>query len=84
MVLPNDYLENHNLDSLNMVQERKDLLDFLTNKKAKILKDWNGNIWLMVIVNSPSVSFERNSSMSLANVSASWAEIGNYNSQNDL
>lgn len=84
MVLPNDYLENHNLDSLNMVQERKDLLDFLTNKKAKILKDWNGNIWLMIIVNSPSVSFERNSSMSLANVSASWAEIGNYNSQNDL
>ena len=83
-VLPNDYLENHKLDTLNMVKERKDLLDFLTNKKAKILKDWNGNIWLMIITNNPSVAFERNSSMGIADVSASWIEIGDYNSQKDL
>ena len=83
-VLPNDYLEQHDLNRLEMVQERKDLLDFLTNKKAKLLKDWNGNIWLMVITNSPSVSFNRDSAMGIADVSASWTEIGDYNSQKDL
>lgn len=83
-VLPNDYLENHDLNRLEMVQERKDLLDFLTNKKAKLLKDWNGNIWLLVITNSPSVSFDRDSAMGIADVSASWTEIGDYNSQKDL
>ena len=67
-----------------MVNERKQLLDFLTNKNAKILKDWNGNIWLIVIVNNPSVSFQQNTSMRLADVSASWVEIGDYNSQKDL
>lgn len=83
-VLPNDYLENHNLNTLTMVNERKTLLDFLTNKKPKILKDWNGNIWLMVIAENPSVNFKRDSSMAIADVSASWIEIGDYNNQKDL
>lgn len=83
-VLPNDYLETYNLDKLKMVQERKELLDFLTNKKAKILKDWNGNIWLMIITNNPSVSYQRGSSMGIADVSASWTEIGDFNNQKDL
>ena len=83
-VLPNDFLENHNFNALDMVNERKELLDFLTNKNAKILKDWNGNIWLIIIVNNPSISFQTNTSMKLADVSASWVEIGDYNSQKDL
>ena len=83
-VLPNDYLENHVLDKLVMVNERQNLLDFLTNKKPKILKDWNGNIWLMIIVDSPSISFHRDSSMKLADVSTSWVEVGDANNQEDL
>ena len=83
-VLPNDYLNNKDLDKLSMVQERKDLLDFLTNKQPKILKDWNGNIWLMIITGNPNVSFQRSSAMKIADVSADWTEIGDYNSQKDL
>lgn len=83
-VLPNDYLTNNDLDKLSMVKERKDLLDFLTNKKPKILKDWNGNIWLMIITGNPTISFQRNSAMKVADVSANWAEIGDYNNQKDL
>lgn len=83
-VLPNDYLTNKELDKLSMVQERKDLLDFLTNKQPKILKDWNGNIWLMIITGNPNVSFQRDSAMKIADVSANWTEIGDYNSQKDL
>lgn len=83
-VLPNDYLTNKDLDKLSMVQERKDLLDFLTNKQPKILKDWNGNIWLMIITGNPNVSFKRDSAMKIADVSANWTEIGDYNSQKDL
>lgn len=83
-VLPNDYLTNKDLDKISMVKERKDLLDFLTNKQPKILKDWNGNIWLMVITGNPNVSFQRDSAMKIADVSANWTEIGDYNNQKDL
>lgn len=83
-VIQNDYATNKNLNALAMAKERKDLLDFLTNKKAKILKDWNGNIWLMIITGNPTTNFMANSSMALAEVNASWTEIGEANTQADL
>lgn len=83
-VLPSSYLENRVLDSLSMVKRRKEILDFLTNKKAKILKDWNGNMWLILVVGQPSVSFIEASSMMLANISSDFVEVGNANSQSDL
>ena len=83
-VLSNDFLQTHTFDRLEMVKERDKLLDFLTNKKAKILKDWNGNFWMMIITNSPSVSFENNYGMGIADVSANWTEIGDGNKQSDL
>lgn len=83
-VLPNDYGKTRQLDTLNMVNKRKELLNFLTNKKAKVLKDWNGNIWLMIITGNPSVNFLDGSSMGIANVTASWTEVGDVNNQKDL
>ena len=83
-ILPKDYDINHKLDNLAMVKERKDLLDFLTNKKAKILKDWNGNIWLMIVTDNPTIDFLSGSSMSLANLNATWTEIGDANNGHDL
>lgn len=38
-VLPSDYGQTGTYQPLPLVQERKELLDFLTNKKAKVLKD---------------------------------------------
>lgn len=83
-VLPPNFLKDGNLNTLNMIKERKALLDFLTNKKAKILKDWNGNIWCCIIVGSPTTAYNDKSGMSIADVYATWAEIGDANSQSDL
>lgn len=38
-VLPNNYGQDAKLETMSMIQERKQLLDFLTNKKAKVIKD---------------------------------------------
>lgn len=83
-VLPNDYLQTKNLDRKAMVKERKQLNDFLTNKKAKIIKDWNGNIWLVAIIGNPSTNYAAGSGMGVADVKATWVEVGDANSEKDL
>ena len=83
-VINNDFMQTRKFDRFKMVQERKSLLDFLTNKKAKILKDWNGNMWLMFITDNPSIDYMNDSSMGIANVSANWTEIGDANKGKDL
>lgn len=83
-VLPPNYMESRDLGKVETVKERKALLEFLTNKKAKILKDWQSNIWLIVVSDSPSTAFEQNSSLRLASVSANWREAGDANNQADL
>ena len=60
------------------------IIDFLTNKKAKILKDWNGNFWLIFITDSIQTDYENNSGMSIVNVEAKWTEVGDANNGNDL
>lgn len=72
------------IDRLATVQYRKELLDFLTNKRAKILKDWNGNMWLMMITSNPSVSYDSNFGMGIGNVGFEYTEIGDAESQSDL
>lgn len=83
-VLPGDYFDTRNFDRLKIVQEQDLLIEFLTNKRAKILKDWNGNSWLMIIVDNPAVSYEKNSGMGMVNVEASWVELGDSDKQADL
>lgn len=83
-VLNRDFMQTRILDAKAMIDERKALLDFLTNKKAKILKDWNGNYWLIIITDSPSISYLNNSGMKIANVGANWTEIGDAKSGIDL
>lgn len=83
-VLPPNYMESRDLGKVETVKERKALLEFLTNKKAKILKDWQSNIWLIIVSDSPSTAFEQNSSLRLASVSMNWREAGDANNQTDL
>lgn len=83
-ILNDDFFETKVLDKLATAEKRERLLDFLTNKKAKILKDWNGNYWLMMITDNPAVSYEKDSGLRLMNLNASWTEIGDANSNSDL
>lgn len=83
-VLQNNYLQDRKLNAKQMVKERNQLNDFLTNKRAKIIKDWNDNMWLVVIVGNPTTTYESNSGMSIASVEAYWIEIGDANKERDL
>ena len=83
-ILPSDYMKTGNLDRHTMVEERKSLLDFLTNKKAKILKDWNSNSYLVFFTSNPAISYLDGSGMGIANISASYVELGDPNDQDDL
>lgn len=83
-ILQDDYLDTHHLDKGAIIVKREALKTFLTNKKAKMLKDWNGNAWLISITGNPSIGYSANSGMALTNISANWTEIGNASAYKDL
>lgn len=72
------------LDRKGIVEAREEFRDFITSKTPKILKDWNGNIWLVMITESPSYDFANEWGMGLGTISFSWTEIGDANNMDDL
>ena len=60
------------------------LANFVTNKTTKILKDWNGNIWLVAVLDDANVAYDSNVGMGLGNVSFSFIEIGSAQDQDTL
>ena len=83
-ILNNDFLDTRRIDAKEIREKRKQIVDFLTNKKAKILKDWNGNFWLIFITDNIQTDYANNSSMSIVNVESRWTEVGDANSGSDL
>nr|DAQ95496.1 MAG TPA: hypothetical protein [Caudoviricetes sp.] len=82
-ILPKDYLKNRILDRYEMAEERKAVEDFLTTKSAKVLKDWNGNIWCVFVTDSPTINYDSNYGMGLTSVDFSWTEVGDLSKQED-
>lgn len=83
-IVPNDFYSNGNLSRIDMVNKRDELEQFLTNKRAKIIKDWNGNIWLVMILSNVACTFDDNYGMGMVEFSADWVEIGDPTTQQDL
>lgn len=84
MILNDDYTETRTIDKIDIVERKETLKDYLTDKKAKILKDWNGGIKLIMVSTSPTVAYKENSGMSVPQITFGWTEIGDANSQSDL
>lgn len=84
LIVPSDFYTSGDLDRLDIVERREAIEQFLTDKTAKILKDWNGNIWLITFVENVEVSFVDDYGMGLGTLSAKWVEIGDVNDQTDL
>ena len=83
-LLNDDYDTTRILDRKAMV-EKSELFDaFIKNGKPKIIKDWNGNIWLVKIVGDISTSYNNNYGMGVMDTSFSWVEQGQYDNQEDL
>lgn len=73
-----------NINSQNEIKYRKEILDFLSNKGAKIIKDLNGNIWLVSLYNPISLSFLKETGNQVCNISTEFVTIGEANTQYDL
>ena len=83
-VLPEDYEDTHIFDRSKIVKEKEVLLNFLMNKKPKIIKDMNGNNWLVYFTGNPSVTYDNNYGQGMLKVSAQWTEVGDPNDKTDL
>lgn len=83
-VLPENYQPGQKIDRAGIVAKRKLLIDFLNNRKPKIIKDWNGNLWLCMITQNPSTEYLPGSGMGMVNVSSGWSEVGDANNRQDL
>lgn len=84
MLLGENYDATHKIDRKKISQQIDNFVNFLKNGKPKILKDWNGNVWMLMIVGNPSVSYNNNYGMGIANVSFEWTEQGKYDNEDDL
>lgn len=60
------------------------LADFITDKKVKILKDWNGNLWLVAIVDKATIGYKSEVGMGIGNVAFNFVEIGSAIDQETL
>lgn len=83
-VLPTSYLEDRILDRGQMVEQRNILENFFANNKPKILKDWNGNVWMIMFTEGIDISFDNSWTQGIASISGSWTEIGDANDTNAL
>ena len=84
LIVPDDFYSDGNLSRLDMSNKREVISSFITNKKPKVLKDWNGNIWLVVFTDNVDVSFDNNYGMGVATLSSGWTEVGDPTNQEDL
>lgn len=75
---------NRTISRSDVVRQTEDLLNIVTSGNAFIIKDWNGNIKLVRMNPSPSVSYNSAYGNGITSVSFDWTEQGEYNSQNDL
>ena len=73
-----------NLDRMETVERLNAIKEFLGTTHAKVLKDFNGNIWLVSITDNIPVSYYSEVGMGFAQVSFNWVEIGDALDSGDL
>lgn len=83
-ILNDDYEKTRVLDYAAIRQKMDVLKDFLTNRKAKILKDWRGNMWLCIVNSNINVSYKQGSGMGIPTVTFDWTQVGDAFNQDDL
>lgn len=82
-ILNEDFQQN-GIDRTAITQLKDAIKDFLTNRKAKILKDWNGNEWLTIVNSNIGVTYKSSYGMGIPVINFEWTEIGDAQSQQDL
>lgn len=71
-------------DRINVHDQLQDVLAFLTNGKAKVLTDWNGNAIILRVSETPTIDCISEYGMGIYNVSFAFVEQGKVDNENDL
>ena len=77
-----NFEDTRQIDRADVQDELNDYRVFLKNRKAKILKDWNGKIQLIGVTGAISETPDLTSGKT--NVNFAWVEQGQYDDQSDL
>lgn len=77
LILGESIYQTGKMDRYDMFNQRQKLIEFLTDAKPKVLKDYNGTYVLVSISGQPKVSYPNDSGLTMATVSFEWTEIGN-------
>lgn len=83
-ILNDDFEKTGVIDRIAITQQKDIIKDFLTNKKAKILKDWNSNEWLCIVNSNINVTYKSNYGMGIPSIQFDWTQIGDASNQQDL
>ena len=78
------YTGNIGLDRKATVERLENIKNFLTTPSAKILKDFNGNIWLVTLSDNLAMNYYSEVGMGFAQIGFNWSEIGEANNAQDL
>lgn len=84
LIVPKNFSETHEFDRQAITTERNTLFKWLTNKKPKMLKDWNGGEWLIQITGNPQTDYESNYGMGIQRMTAEWVQTGDPKEKADL
>ena len=81
LLLGYDFESTREINRKSVLMQTENLTSFLKNKKQKIIKDWNGNIYLGSIVDDviPNVDLING----FNRISFNFVEQGKYNNQTD-
>lgn len=83
-ILNDDFEQTGVIDRTAITQQKDAIKDFLTNRKAKILKDWSGNEWLCIVNSNIGVTYKSDSGIGIPVINFEWTEIGDSQNQQDL
>ena len=70
------------MDWYDNTDRRNQILEWLQNRKAKILKYEDGRVWMIRVTGSPSLS--PSGHREVPSINFDWVEIGDCNNTNDL
>lgn len=84
LIVPKNFTEVHEFDRQAITKERNTLFKWLTNKKPKMLKDWNGGEWLVQITGNPQTDYESNYGMGIQRMTAEWTQTGDPKEKADF
>lgn len=78
------FTSDEQLDRNATVDRLQAIKNFLGTPSAKILKDFNGNIWLVSLSDNLPITYYSEVGMGFARVDFNWSEIGDANKGQDL